>query len=140
MGRSRWRSSDCALGSPLWVLLAGSRLQLQAESARLRKLFEHMAVFNHTIGPAIKPDPDLDADGSLLRKVWEWRRQRMAAISKEVQRIEDLLSNPSPAVPLSGPGAAVPVADDMADWIVSHGGEVRHARQATHISCVTALD
>jgi hypothetical protein len=84
--------SDNALGvAYLCMLLAGSEEELIEEQARLRRLYTRLEYVDRKFRPIIQPDPDLDADGSFLEQMWEWRRQRMAAISKEIIRIDELL-------------------------------------------------
>jgi hypothetical protein len=69
----------------------GSEEELIEEQARLRRLYTRLEYVDRKFRPIIQPDPDLDADGSFLEQMWEWRRQRMAAISKEIIRIDELL-------------------------------------------------
>jgi len=110
--------SDNALGvASLRMLLAGSEEELIEEQARLHRLYTRLEYADRIFRPIIQPDPDLDADGSFLEQMWEWRRQRMAAISKEILRIDELLhGNESPAdtASFAAPEALDDEQDD--DW------------------------
>jgi hypothetical protein len=44
---------------------------------------------------AIQPDSEADPAGTLLSMLREWRRQRLAAIEFEVQRLEAILAGTS---------------------------------------------
>jgi hypothetical protein len=64
---------------------------VEAEAARLLQLLADMRALDAT--HSIQPDPDMDADGSLLAKLLAWRAQREAAITAEVQRLQSLVAS-----------------------------------------------
>jgi len=88
------RIEGCALlltGVCALLLPAGRLRKLKAERARLRKLHKNMTTTD--LNASIQADLELDADGSFWKQVQEWRRQRVAAINREIQRLSSLIGD-----------------------------------------------
>lgn len=74
---------------------AGSADETRQELARLVQLHDSMLATD--AATKLAPDRSVDADGELLRKLLQWREQRLAAVKAEIKRLSDELGEPLPA-------------------------------------------
>jgi hypothetical protein len=74
-----------------YSVFAGTNDELRAEIARLKERQQTLTAADEELA-AIEAEPDSDPDGTLLSLMREWRRQRLAAVAFEIERLEAIVA------------------------------------------------
>jgi len=86
--------------------LAGTKAQTRLEIARLTSVLQDLQDRDKEPAvTAIQADKERDQQGYLLASLWKWRRQRQAAIQRELRRLRKVVGEDAAAA-VSGKGAS----------------------------------